>query len=86
MLVCLSLFESALFSYFLKPSDENYHQMKSNIYKPSKLGAVDEGKPDAEKEKDKEKTKRVLKLHKMSRILLPTLFVMFNMVYWIYYL
>ena len=91
-MVCLALFESALVSYFTKPSDQNHHQMaeliKHLMKKHNQVAAGNVKKSDAEKEEDKERSpygndreSKVLRLHKMARVLLPTGFLMFNLVY-----
>ena len=92
--MCLALFESALVSYF---SDKNHHQMaelvKQLIKKHNRIGCGNVKKSDPGQEEDKERSfhdngkgSKVLRLHKMARVLLPAGFLMFNMVYWIYYL
>ena len=92
--MCLALFESALVSYF---SDENHQQMaeliKQLIMKYNKFNSENVRKSDAGQEEDKESSyhgndreSKVLRLHKMARVLLPAGFLMFNMIYWIYYL
>ena len=93
-MVCLALSESAFVSYFTKPSEENYHQMAELFeHLLKKHNKISTGKSDAEQEEDKEETfhgkdreSKVLRLHKMSRVLLPAVFLLFNLVYWIYYL
>ena len=87
VLVCLSLFESALVSYFSKPSDENNHhqmaELSSNKVSP---GETEDKEENFSGNNRKSRRNKILKLHKLSRIVLPAGFLMFNMAYWIYYL
>ena len=93
--MCLALFESVLVSYFSNPSDQNHHPVaeliKHLMKNNNQVTPGNVKKSDAVKEEDKERSfhgnreSKVLRFHKMARVLLPAGFLIFNMVYWIYY-
>ena len=85
--VCLALFESALVSYFSKSLDQNHHQVAELIEQLlKKHNKVSAGTSSHGNDEISKRNKIFFKLNKTARLLLPAGFLMFNLVYWIYYL
>ena len=97
--VCLSLVEGAVVTYFSNPmtssnesSNERFDRIENLILK---LNCLETSVSDVPRECEevtpiktgrKHRTLKPHILHKISRVLFPIMFLMFNMVYWSYYL